>query len=159
HLLHEARAHPDRLFLGCEPFENGVASLLVRIEEEGIGNIRLHCGDARDVLAPLAPGALARIDILSPAPWPKRRHRKRRFFGPDTLDLMARALRPGGAIRFATDIDDYAGWTLSRIAAHPDFAWEARDARDWLDPWAGWPGTRYEAKAKAAGRVPSYLMF
>ncbi|MCC0055374.1 MAG: tRNA (guanosine(46)-N7)-methyltransferase TrmB [Rhodobiaceae bacterium] len=159
HLLHEAARHPDWLFLGCEPFENGVASLIAGIEETKVRNIRLHCGDARDILARLDAACLDRIDILYPDPWPKRRHRKRRFFGEDTLNAMARGLKPGGIIRFASDIDHYVGWTLARIAAHPAFVWEARDARDWLDPWEGWPGTRYEAKAIAAGRRPSYLIF
>ncbi|MGE0233130.1 MAG: tRNA (guanosine(46)-N7)-methyltransferase TrmB [Flavobacteriaceae bacterium] len=159
HLLHEAARHPEWLFLGCEPFENGVASLIAGIEEAKTDNIRLHCGDARDILFRLDAASLDRIDILYPDPWPKRRHRKRRFFGEDTLDAMARVLKPGGIIRFASDIDHYVGWTLARVAAHPAFAWEARDARDWLTPWEGWPGTRYEAKAVAAGRRPSYLIF
>ncbi|MGE0845348.1 MAG: tRNA (guanosine(46)-N7)-methyltransferase TrmB, partial [Flavobacteriaceae bacterium] len=159
HLAYRAVARPATLHLGCEPFENGVASLLARIDAEGISNIRLHCGDARETLAMLPDAALRRIDILYPDPWPKRRHRKRRFFGPDTLSLMARCLKPGGEVRFATDIDNYAAWTLARIAADPAFEWEAQGPADWLEPWEGWPGTRYEAKAKRAGRVPSYLTF
>ena len=68
-------------------------------------------------------------------------------------------MRPGAELRFATDIDDYAGWVLARALRSPDFAWTARRAEDWRKPWADWPGTRYEAKALRDGRMPSYLTF
>jgi tRNA (guanine-N7-)-methyltransferase len=66
-------------------------------------------------------------------------------------------LRPGGRFRFASDIDDYVGWTLARLAASPDFDWVDESADDWRQPYPGWVRTRYEAKAVKAGRVPSYL--
>jgi tRNA (guanine-N7-)-methyltransferase len=62
-------------------------------------------------------------------------------------------------LRFATDIDDYAGWTLHRFLNSADFIWQARDADDWRRPWTDWQGTRYEAKAKREGRRPVYLTF
>jgi tRNA (guanine-N7-)-methyltransferase len=68
-------------------------------------------------------------------------------------------MRPGAELRFATDIDDYAGWTLARILRSPDFIWPAQTAEEWLAPWPDWPGTRYEAKAFREGRRPVYLTF
>jgi tRNA (guanine-N7-)-methyltransferase len=159
HLAHEALAHPDVDFIGCEPFENGVAKLMALVEEHAIGNVRVHCGDARDVIDALPDGSLDRVAILYPDPWPKLRHRKRRFVSDATLRAIARVLSPGAELRFATDIDDYAGWTLARVLRSDDFEWKAKRAEDWLTPWAGWPGTRYEAKAIREGRRPVYLTF
>jgi tRNA (guanine-N7-)-methyltransferase len=75
------------------------------------------------------------------------------------LAELARVARPGAELRFATDIDDYAGWTLRRFLASGDFIWRARAADDWRLPWRDWSGTRYEAKAKREGRKPVYLSF
>jgi tRNA (guanine-N7-)-methyltransferase len=159
HLIEAAAQAPEVDFLGCEPFVNGMAKLLARIEARGLTNIRLRQGDAAEVLDWLPDASLSRVYLFYPDPWPKRRHRKRRFVSNDNLDRLARVLRPGAELRFATDIDDYAAWTLARARAHPAFAWTARRASDWLTPWSGWPGTRYEAKAIAAGRDPVYLTF
>ncbi|KAB2855199.1 MAG: tRNA (guanosine(46)-N7)-methyltransferase TrmB, partial [Bauldia sp.] len=94
-----------------------------------------------------------------PDPWPKRRHWKRRFVGPANLDRLARVLKPGGPFRFVSDIDSYVEWTLLHLQRRSDFAWTAEKADDWRLPFPGWPGTRYEAKALAAGRRPAYLAF
>ena len=104
-------------------------------------------------------GGLARIDLLYPDPWPKRRHWKRRFIQDETLKRLARILRHGGELRFATDIGDYAAYALARVLRSPDFEWTAEGASDWRKPWDDFTGTRYEAKAKREGRVPGYFTF
>jgi tRNA (guanine-N7-)-methyltransferase len=159
HLIAQARAHPQLGFIGCDPFVNGMAKILALIEAGGNDNVRLHAGDAIDLLAWLPPVSLAQIDLLYPDPWPKRRHWKRRFVQDRTVAMMARALLPGGTFRFATDVPDYAAWTLERALRSPDFFWTAERAADWRKPWAGFSGTRYEAKAKREGRTPCYLEF
>ena len=159
HLFAQATAHPQLGFIGCEPFVNGMAKILALIEAGGNDNVRLHAGDAIDLLAWLPPVSLARIDLLYPDPWPKRRHWKRRLVQDRTVAMMARVLRPGGVFRFATDVPDYAAWTLERMAHAPDFFWTAERADDWRKPWDGFCGTRYEAKAKRQGRAPCYLVF
>jgi tRNA (guanine-N7-)-methyltransferase len=159
HLAAQAAAHPDMGFIGCEPFVNGMAKALALIEAQKLGNIRLHFGDASDLLAWFPAAALARIDLLYPDPWPKRRHWKRRFVQETRIAALARVLRPGGLFRFATDWPDYAAWTLERLLRSPDFAWTAERADDWRQPWAGFTRTRYETKAVAAGRAPCYLVF
>lgn len=158
HLAAQAEAHPEIGFIGCEPFVNGVAKLLRAIDERALGNVRIHDEDATGLIAALPDASLTRVDLLYPDPWPKRRQRKRRFVSDAALAEIARVLKPGGSFRFATDIDDYAGWTLARVARNPDLVWTARHAGDWRQPWPGWPGTRYEAKARAAGRPPSYIV-
>lgn len=159
HLAHQARAQPRTGFIGCEPFVNGMAKLLAVIEAEGLDNVRLFDRDATELLGLLPPGSLDTVYLLYPDPWPKRRQRKRRFVSDDMLRALARILRPGGEFRFATDIDDYAGWTLARVLRSPDFRWTAERADDWRKPWAGWPGTRYEDKARREGRTSAYLTF
>jgi len=158
-LVAEAAAHPAVGFIGCEPFVNGMAKILALIEAGAMDNIRLYAGDAIDLLAWLPDASIARIDLLYPDPWPKRRHWKRRFVQNRTVAMMARALQPGGMFRFATDIADYAAWTLEHLVHAPDFVWTAERADDWRQPWAGFRGTRYEAKAKREGRTPCYLEF
>ncbi len=157
HLLMRMRESPQIGFIGVEPFINGMAKFLAVIERERLDNIRIWDGDAALLLPRLPAGSLDAIDLLYPDPWPKRRQRKRRFVSDRTLTLLARTLRPGGRFRFASDIDDYVGWTLARLARSPDFDWTDERAEDWRQPYPGWIRTRYEAKAVAAGRVSSYL--
>jgi tRNA (guanine-N7-)-methyltransferase len=159
HLADEAGLFPQMNFIGCEAFLNGMAKALELIEIRGLNNVRLHQGDAQDVLDRLPPAALDGIYLLYPDPWPKRRQRKRRFISDEVLARLARVMRKGAELRFATDIDDYAGWTIARILRSNDFIWPAEGARDWQRPWPDWRGTRYEAKALAQGRRPVYLTF
>ncbi|MGP8231390.1 MAG: tRNA (guanosine(46)-N7)-methyltransferase TrmB [Methylovirgula sp.] len=159
HLAAEAEAHPGQGFIGCEFFENGVVKALSLIAAKDLGNVRLYQGDAGAIIDALPAQSLAGAYLLYPDPWPKRRQRKRRFLSDEMLKRLARVLRTGGEIRFATDIDDNAGWTLARILRSPDFEWRAQAAQDWRGGWPGWAATRYEAKALAARRKPVYLTF
>ncbi|MFC3071630.1 tRNA (guanosine(46)-N7)-methyltransferase TrmB [Shinella pollutisoli] len=159
HLIHRALETPRTGFIGVEPFVNSMAKLVGRIEETGVRNIRLYDDDATVLLDWLPEGSLDRIDLLYPDPWPKRKHWKRRFVSKVNLDRFARVLKPGGLFAFASDIDTYVNWTLVHCAAHPAFEWTAENAADWLTPFAGWPGTRYEAKARREGRASAYLTF
>jgi tRNA (guanine-N7-)-methyltransferase len=158
-LIAQATANPSTGFIGCEPFVNGMAKMLAWIEAGAVNNVMLYAGDAVDLLAWLPDASIAKVDLLYPDPWPKRRHWKRRFVQDRTVAMLARVLRPGGLFRFATDIPDYAAWTLERLQRAPNFAWTAERADDWRKPWAGFQGTRYEAKAMREGRVPCYLEF
>src|SRR3954452_24160819 len=159
HLIAEALALPDTGFIGCEPYVNGMAKILTQIEAHNIRNIRLFAGDAAELLAWLPPLALARIDLIHPDPWPKRRHRKRRFVQDSIVAAMARILAPGGEFRFVSDIDDYCAWTLAHLARSPDFTWTAERASDWRQPWTDYTMTRYGAKAEREGRNATYLQF
>lgn len=159
HLAAQARAHADMGFIGCEPFVNGVAKLLTRIEAEKLDNIRVHMGDAREVLARLPDRSVAAVYVLFPDPWPKTRHHKRRFIQQATLDTLARVMAPGAELRLATDHGDYAAWTLSLLMRDPRFRWTAGRASDWRVRPDDWPATRYEQKALQAGRSCTYLRF
>jgi tRNA (guanine-N7-)-methyltransferase len=159
HLIARAQAHPETGFIGCEPFINGMAKALVAIDANGLKNIRLHFGDAIDLINWLPEASLTGVDLLYPDPWPKKRHWKRRFVQDETVAKLARIIRPGGTFRFATDIPHYAAWTLERLMRTPSFSWTAEKADDWRLPWPEWVETRYEAKAKREGRTPAYFIF
>jgi tRNA (guanine-N7-)-methyltransferase len=159
HLISAARTQPHAGFIGVEPFVNGMAKALAAIAAQSLSNIRLHHGDVADVLAWLPPNSLARVEALYPDPWPKRRHWKRRLVQDASVASIGRVLRPDGEFRFATDIADYATWTLARVLRSPQFEWTAERADDWRRPWRDFAGTRYEKKAIEAGRRPCYLTF
>ena len=159
HLIAEALARPDVGFIGCEPYVNGMAKILAQIEAHNIGNIRLIAGDAAELLAWMPPGALARIDLIHPDPWPKRRHWKRRFVQDAMVAALARVLKPGGEFRFVSDIDDYCAWTLAHLLRAPQFSWTAERADDWRKPWMDYTMTRYGRKAEREGRTAAYLVF
>ena len=159
HLAAQAEAHPDIGFIGVEVFENGVARLVAEIARRGLANIRIFPDDARVLLDALAPASLDRVFILFPDPWPKTRHHKRRLVSTATLDRLAVLMRPRAELRLATDDRDYLAWILEHATAHPDFEWLARRPADWRERPADWPPTRYEEKARAAGRTPAFLRF
>jgi tRNA (guanine-N7-)-methyltransferase len=156
HLLWQAEHHPNIGFIGCEPFLSGVAKLVREIGERGLANIRLHDDDARFLMDWLPAACIGKAFVLFPDPWPKKRHRKRRLLGAEVLASLARVIRPGGTLRFATDIADYAEMVEEGIAAQTAFA--GVPGRLSARP-ADWPQTRYEQKAIAAGRACAFLEF
>ncbi|MBI3441280.1 MAG: tRNA (guanosine(46)-N7)-methyltransferase TrmB [Proteobacteria bacterium] len=159
HLLHQAIRHPEIGFIGCEPFINGVSALCVGIRENNVSNIRIWPEDARILMERFKPQTLDRLFLLHPDPWPKSRHHKRRFVQTETLDEMARLLKPGAELRMATDHRDLAIWLLDKTCFHSAFKWLATSADDWRHPPDDWPETRYGQKGVKAGRPPVYFSF
>lgn len=159
HLIAHARNRPDTGFFGVEPFVNSMAKLVAMLEVADPGNIRLHDDDATELLDWLPGACLDGIDLLYPDPWPKPKHWKRRFVSDRNLDRFARVLKPGGVFRFASDIDTYVTWTLDHCARHAAFRWTQAGIDECRTPFPGWPGTRYEAKARREGRGSAYLVF
>ena len=158
HMAGQAAAHPDVLVLGAEPFLNGVAGALNHIDAGGLQNVRLHAGDARTLMECLPAASIDRLFLLFPDPWPKLRHHKRRLVAAPFLAAAARILKPGARLRFATDWEDYAEWTLERFLASADFAWSAQVADDWRLAPADHMTTRYEAK-RLGDCAPIWLEF
>jgi len=159
HLAWQALQHPDIGFVGVEPFINGVAKLLSEIEERQIRNIKIHPGDARDLVPLLAETSIARAFVLFPDPWPKKRHHKRRLICADFLEQLGRVMKPEAELRVATDISDYARTMLLAVARSSYFEWCPSQPSDWRDRPADWPSTRYEQKALNAGRHCTYFRF
>ncbi|ACJ00339.1 tRNA (guanine(46)-N(7))-methyltransferase TrmB [Rhodospirillum centenum] len=159
HLAAQAAANPGVGLIGCEPFVNGVASLLQHVEARGLENVRIVPDDARPVLDALPDASVGRVFVLFPDPWPKLRHAFRRFIGPDNLPRLARVLKDGAELRLATDDWQLCRWMLEHTWRHPDFEWLARRPEDWRVRPDDWPQTRYEQKAVEAGRKPVFLRF
>jgi tRNA (guanine-N7-)-methyltransferase len=159
HLVHQAAQNRDIGIIGSEPYINGIAGLLKSIDDEKLQNVRIYPDDVRKLLEKIPDATLSRVFILYADPWPKARHHKRRLISKEFLDLLARVMKPGSLLRLATDWEDYATWMLERLLPHPDFTWTANAASDWLTPPADWISTRYEQKALAESRIPTYLEF
>ena len=160
HLAYQVRANPAISAIGCEPFVQGVASLLRRLETDGTAErVRIFPDDARLLVDRLPDACIGRLFVLFPDPWPKKRHHKRRLIDAETLSGLARILKDGAEFRWASDDRDYVEWTLERVAGNQAFALTDRDSGDWLSRPADWPETRYEQKARAAGRAPVFLRF
>lgn len=159
HLAAQAQTRPDWGFIGVEPFINGVAKALAHIEAHSLTNVRLSMGDGREILERLPDRSLDAVYVLHPDPWPKARHFKRRVVQPETLTQIVRVLKSSGEFRLATDVPDYAVWTLAHATSRDDLRFIAQSPDDWLVRPDDWPETRYGQKAKAAGRGIVYLRF
>jgi tRNA (guanine-N7-)-methyltransferase len=159
HLAWQARANPNVGIIGCEPYLNGVARLLADMDKCNLTNIRIFRDDARFLLAGLPDASISRIFVLFPDPWPKSRHHKRRVVGPSVMPDLARILCDGAELRIATDDPGYKGWILQHVLATSNFDWFARRPSDWRQRPVDWPPTRYEQRAKSAGRCAAFFRF
>ena len=164
HLLWQARHHESIHLIGAEPFLNGVAKAVRGAHDAELKNLSLHHGDVRDLLETLPENSLTKIFVLFPDPWPKTRHHKRRLLRSKFIAELHRVLKPGGELRFASDIIHYVDWTLSRLKRFSDktgSGWDFTHTEnsDWRTRGDDWPGTRYEAKAGREGRPCHYFKF
>lgn len=158
HLVHQAEANPDVGIIGVEPYINGVATLLGKLQKSPAANVRVHAGDARDLMEVLPAVCIAKAFLLYPDPWPKARHHRRRFVTAEHLKPLHSVMKPGAEFRIATDIPDYVRQTLEEVPK-AGFVWLAEGPENWRTPWSDWLSTRYEQKALREGRAPHYLTF
>jgi tRNA (guanine-N7-)-methyltransferase len=159
HLAWQAAERPNHGFIGCEPFLNGVVAALSKVAGESLHNVRIHMGDALDVVERLPDGGLDRLYLLHPDPWPKARHAKRRMVNDGPLDLFAAKLRPGAEFRLGTDDPVYCRWAMMVMNRRRDFEWLAESSADFLTRPPDWPETRYEAKARRKGHEVWYMRY
>lgn len=156
HLGLEASRNPETGYIGCEVFTGGIGKMVQTIAAGNLRNIRLFTDDALKLLMELPDASVDEVYLLYPDPWPKTRHHKRRFVSPTTLAELERVIRPGGLFHFASDIEDYANWTLAHIARAPAFRFAPEKPGSWHEPYPGWEPTRYEQKARREGRLISF---
>ena len=159
HMVRQAQDNPNAGIIGAEVFQDGLAKAVRQIAAARLDNVRLYPHDARTLLDALPAASLDRVFILFPDPWPKTRHHKRRLVQAAYLDAVARVLADGGELRLATDDPGYQRWMAIELTRHPAFAWTATRSADWRERPADWPPTRYEEKARAAGRQPVFLRY
>ncbi|GEM71275.1 tRNA (guanine-N(7)-)-methyltransferase [Sphingomonas aquatilis NBRC 16722] len=159
HLAGQATVRPETGFIGCEPFLNGVVGALGHIRDGGLTNVRLHMGDALDVVERLPDASLSRVYLLHPDPWRKARHAKRRMVNHGPLDAIAAKLKPGAEFRLGTDDPTYCRWAMMVMDQRRDFEWQAREPADFLVRPNDWPETRYERKARRQGHEVWYFRY
>lgn len=148
-----AAADPDTDVVGADVHTPGIASTLARIERFGLRNVRLVHGDALTFLDRIGSGSLTGVRIFFPDPWPKSRHRHRRMASEANIDRFVAALRPGGWIHVATDIDDYAAQMERVCDARPELTGGV------VSRPPGRPVTRYEQKGLDEGRTATDLIY
>ena len=150
-LAQMAAQHPDQSFIGVEVHTPGVGSLLIKIEEQGLQNIRIFNHDAVEVLASsIANGRLDRVQLFFPDPWHKKRHHKRRILSPAFIKLVHEKMRPGGVFHFATDWEQYAEEALERLEKFEGF--RNCNQSGGYSPRPDWrPETKFERRGKRLG--------
>jgi len=159
HLAGQAAMRPDTGFIGCEPFLNGVVGALGHVRDGDLDNVRLHMGDALEVIERLPDASLDRLYLLHPDPWRKARHAKRRMVNHGPLDAIAAKLKPGAEFRLGTDDPTYCRWSMMVMDQRRDFRWLAQSAADFLTRPDNWPETRYERKARRQGHEVWYFRY
>jgi tRNA (guanine-N7-)-methyltransferase len=155
HLAAQAAQNPDIGFIGCEPFVNGVASLLDHIDAQQIKNIRIFADDARQLLDALPEASIDRCFVLFADPWPKTKHIERRFIGPLNVPRLSRILKPGAELILATDVTNLAAWSKEVMDSATNFTCAYHSTQR---P-TGWIQTRYEEKGIKAGHTPVYMSY
>jgi tRNA (guanine-N7-)-methyltransferase len=144
-----AQARPGENFLGVEVHGPGVGSLLKRVDELALSNVRVVRHDAVEVVAAMIPHAsLAGVHVFFPDPWPKKRHHKRRLLQPAFVRELALRMAPGGYLHVATDWEDYADEILAVLAAEPLLE---NTAEGFAPRPAYRPQTKFEARGLRLG--------
>lgn len=155
HLAAQAASNDEVGIIGCEPFIDGVASLVRYVDEQELKNVRIYPDDARLLMDTMPDDCLDRCFVLYADPWPKARHESRRFISQENLDRLARVMKVGAQLRLATDVEGLAEWMREQCNHHKEFDC----LYDGPEAPADWIPTRYEKKGIAAGRSPEYLIF
>ena len=159
HLIWQALNHPNKLFLGAEPFRSGVINTIREIERHKLNNIRIHDDNVIDIIENLPNEILSSIFILFPDPWPKKRHHKRRFISQNNLKKIHHVLKNRGRLVLATDHKDYLHSILLNVNINDQFEWLYENTDHFYSKPYEFPKTKYERKAIKNGRRPVYLTF
>ena len=158
HLINQAQLNPSIVFFGCEPYINGVASLLAKIKEKRVNNIFIYPGDVRNLFDVLPSNSIDRVFLLYPDPWPKKRHNRRRFVNPEYLIPLCRVMKVAAQFRIATDVKEYCNHAVQEVLKL-DFILREQNQNDFSSPWEDWFPTRYEKKAQKNNKTSYYMTF
>ena len=158
HLINQAQLNPSIVFFGCEPYINGVASLLAKIKEKRVNNIFIYPGDVRNLFDVLPSNSIDRVFLLYPDPWPKKRHNRRRFVNPEYLIPLCRVMKVAAQFRIATDVKEYRNHAVQEVLKL-DFILREQNQNDFSSPWEDWFPTRYEKKAQKNNKTSYYMTF
>jgi tRNA (guanine-N7-)-methyltransferase len=157
HLVGLAMQYPEVNFIGCEPFVNGVATLLKQIDDNKIKNIRILRGDARLLIDILPAASIDRMFILFPDPWPKSRHHKKRIISEVNLQNISRVMKTNGRLDIATDHVEYGEWIAEHLVKSEGFLENKVLGVDTIPD--DWVETRYQKKAQEQGRGARFFNY
>jgi tRNA (guanine-N7-)-methyltransferase len=149
------RANEDRCFIGCEPYLNGLASFISKLDAKYYKKIKVFRHDVRELLASFSKEIFDEIFILFPDPWPKLRHQKRRIINKENIDLFLSCLKLDGKIYIATDVEDYF-FSIKALFNSLKYLKILNKNKYNLRP-ENIVSTRYEKKALAYGKRPFYI--
>jgi tRNA (guanine-N(7)-)-methyltransferase len=161
HLFQRIITNPEKLYVGCEPYLNGVVSFLTRIKssEKEIDNVFIWSDDVNILLDKVNDNIFDKIYILFPDPWPKKKQQKRRIINKGFLEILSKKLKKHGAIIIATDHDEYAEHILSEIKSCKLFDVVSNTIKDYMNFPEDWVNTKYQDKAKKIDKSSYYFEF
>ena len=116
HLLHQAAAHPETLFIGIEIHTPSAQQVLKQIALQGLENVWVVDYDARLLMEMIPSNALEAVYVHFPVPWDKKPHR--RVISDRFVAESLRALKPGGVLELRTDSEKYYRYALE-VFSHP----------------------------------------
>jgi len=157
HLVKQAMKHPDIFFIGCDPYINGIVSLLDKIIEKKLHNIGIFAEDARELIRKSPNSLFSKVFILFPDPWPKKRHFKRRLINQDFLDSLFKAMENDGTLHICSDVLNYIRWTLYQVSKNSNFTWIINKSEDWKESADNRFFTKYAKKADLKKRTVFHI--
>ncbi len=163
HMLEQLSQHPEIHMVGCEPFINGVANVLVHLHPEDYKRVRIWHEDVRYLLESIPPSYFSKVFILFPDPWPKKRHHRRRLITQEFMTLLLLTLKENARFHVASDDASYVEQIQDVLYSHPSLALcegpPSADPLTWGVRPKDWPPTRYEEKALSQGKKCAYMIF
>ena len=158
-LVAMASAAPETNFVGIEVHRPGVGRLLHSMADEGVGNIRIYCHDAVEVLRDcIADDSLDTVQVFFPDPWHKKRHHKRRLIQPEFVDRLRCKLKPGGILHLATDWENYAEQMMEVLSEADGYA-NTTASGEFAPRPESRPLTKFEARGERLGHGVWDLLF
>lgn len=147
-LLQSCIDEPDCLYIGAEPYLNGVATLLRESEKLALPNLRVYTDDVRNILDPAGDRIFDAIHVICPDPWPKRRQHQRRLLQSNFVQLLAQKVKSGGTLIIVTDHHDYAKWIHCILV---DLSLTKSDLESFSELPSDWLFTKYQRRGIALG--------
>jgi len=158
-IAEQASKDKDWFFIGVEPYLNGVVQLLKEIEKKYISNISLFLDDGLILLENLPTNSIDMMVILFPDPWPKKKHKNRRFINLNSIQKISRVLKPRAKVILASDHWGSQNWILKNFIDSNSFKWAAEKSQDWKSNPFQWPETKYMKKGIVVNNYPAWFVF
>lgn len=128
HLLHQAAANPDVLFIGLEIHKPSIEQALKQIVIQKLNNLMILDYDARLFLEFVPSNIVGKIYVHFPVPWDKKPHR--RVISEAFLKESDRVLRVGGTLELRTDSENYYRFALETFSSPSRSRFDVRKNQD-----------------------------